>query len=117
MTIDEKLIFPPSGGFVTRDVRSDDIKKWVSSVLELTKRTEAGKWNEKYGIMVFKANYGYHSVMKKIVKDYLKQAKTEDSEIIVMEDVDDNKVRTWVVGNSTNIKQMIDDEFKSGQTK
>lgn len=104
-----KFIYPGD----ERDDKGDYTEKklWIDWILNFTKRTEAGKWNEKYGVMVFKANYGYHSAMKKIVEDYVKQTKKENPDVIVMEEVDDNKVRSWVIGNSDKIKEMVEDEL------
>lgn len=104
----DRLICP--GTNITGD--NLDVSNWISFILEFTKRTEAGKWNEKCGVIIFKANYGYHSAMRKIVKDTVEKMKKEDPKTIVMEEVDDNKVRTWVVGNSDKIKQMVNDELK-----
>jgi hypothetical protein len=83
------------------------------NILDLTKRTEAGNWNEKYGVMIFKANYGYQSAMKSIVDGYVSGLKVEDPKVIVMEEIDDNKVRTWIIGNPDNIKKMVEDELKA----
>lgn len=88
-------------------------KEWLDFILNFTKRTEAGNWNEKYGVMVFKANYGYHSAMKKIVDDCVQQMKKENPDIVVMDESDDNRVRTWTVGKPDSIKQMVEDELKS----
>jgi hypothetical protein len=102
-----KLIFPEFEG------RTDEERKdWTSFILNMTKHTEAGKFNDKYGVMVFKANYGYISVMKSIVDHYTNQLKNEDSNVVVMEEVDDYKAKTWIVGNADKIKQMVDDELK-----
>ena len=113
MKIEEQLIYPPLGGFVDRETREQLRYDWLELILDLTKKSEPGKWNEKYGVMVFKANYGYHSIMKKIVDDYVKSVRINDPKIIVMEEVDDNKVKSWVVGNPDNIKSMVNDELKA----
>lgn len=103
-----KLIFPEFQGETNKE-RSN----WTTFILNMTKHTEAGKFNDKYGVMVFKANYGYISAMKTIVDHYVSQLKKEDSSIVVMEEVDDYKAKTWIVGNADKIKQMVDDELKS----
>jgi uncharacterized radical SAM superfamily protein len=61
--------------------------------------------------MIFKANYGYHSAMKKIVDDYVRDMKKANSNVVVMDETDDNRVRTWVVGFPSSIQQMVEDEF------
>jgi hypothetical protein len=66
-------------------------------------------WNEKYGVMIFKANRGYQSAMNKIVKEYTKKAKQYDSDIMVLKDIDDNNTKIWIVGNKYKIKEMVDD--------
>ena len=86
-------------------------KDWLNFILNFTKRTEAGKWNDKYGVMIFKANYGYHSAMKKIVDDYVRDMKKANSNVVVMDETDDNRVRTWIVGLPSSIQQMVEDEL------
>lgn len=103
-----KLIFPEYG-----EGADSERRDWITFVLNMTKHTESGKWNEKYSIMTFKARFGYISVMDAIVKEYVKGAKQTDDKIITMEEVNDDRSKTWVVGNPENIKQMVDDEFKS----
>lgn len=112
----DKLFMPwESGGwdFGTEEIPNGPKKDWLHFILEFTKRTEAGKWNQKYGVMIFKANYGYQSAMKKIVDDCVKQMKKEDPNVIVMDETDDDKVKTWVVGNKDKIQEMVDDELKA----
>ncbi len=107
----DKLLFPqiePDNGKDVWFPRSD----WAKTILNFTKRTEAGKWNEKYGVMVFKANYGYHSAMKKIVDDYVREMKKDNPNIVVMDETDDNRVRTWTIGDPNNIRKMVEDELK-----
>lgn len=72
-----------------------------------------GQLNEKYGIMVFKSKPGNYSIVKRIVTDYVIKSKKIDPYIIVMEDIDDNLVKTWMVGNIQKISEMVNDELKT----
>jgi hypothetical protein len=105
----DKLLMPFSGYIE----KGSEMQNWLDFVLEFTKRTEAGKWNDKYGIMTFKANYGYHSAMKKIVDDCVREMKKETPDVVVLDETDDDRVRTWVVGKPDKIKEMIEDELRA----
>jgi hypothetical protein len=83
-----------------------EARTWMDSYVK-----PAGQLDDKYGVMVFKAKYGNYSIVKKIVDDYVRNAKKIDPDIIVMEDRDDNLVKTWVIGNKDKISQMVNDEF------
>lgn len=109
---ESKMVWPPFG-VVDRDTRDKYQSEWLKFILELTAHSEPGKWDEKYGVMIFKANRGYQSAMKKIVDNYIKKAKVYDSDIIVMTETDDNMVKSWVIGNKDKIKQMVEDSLKS----
>lgn len=74
-----------------------------------------GKLDEKYGIMVFKAKKGNYAIMKKIVVDYVIRSKKIDPDIIIMEDMGDNLVKTWLVGNPNKINQMVEDSLNSNK--
>jgi len=69
----------------------------------------------KYGVMIFKANYGYQSNMKLLVKSYVKELKLSDPKVIVIEEVDDFKAKTWIVGNADNIQKMVNDELSQNK--
>lgn len=79
--------------------------------MESNKNIETGKWDRKYNVMVFKANHGHQFDMNNIVQKYVKSIKSKDPEILVLEETDDFRVKTWVVGNSKNINKMVDEEF------
>lgn len=70
-----------------------------------------GKLDDKYGIMVFKAKKGNYAIMKRIVADYVIRSKKIDPDIMIMEDMDDNFIKTWVVGNPNKINQMVEDSL------
>lgn len=72
----------------------------------------AGELDEKYGIMVFKAKKGNYAIVKRIVNEYVRNSKKIDPDIIVMEDMDDNLVKSWLIGNKDKISQMVNDSFK-----
>ncbi len=78
-----------------------------------TKIEEPGKWNRKHGVMVFKANHGYQSTMDRIVHQYVNTIKLKDPEVLVLEETDDFKVKSWIVGNPKNISKMVDEEFNT----
>lgn len=67
--------------------------------------------NERYGVMVFKAKKGNYSTMKRIVNQYVRNSKKFDRDVIVIEDVDDNLVKSWLIGNKDKIAQMVNDSF------
>lgn len=67
---------------------------------------------KKYGVITFKSKYGKYSVLKNIIFNYVRECKKFDKDVIVMEDVDDNLVKTWVVGNKYKINQMVNDSLK-----
>jgi hypothetical protein len=69
--------------------------------------------DHKYKVMKFKANYGYISAMKRIVNQYIKLAKLNDPDTIVLEEVNDDKSKTWIVGNSKDITRMVNDALIS----
>lgn len=72
----------------------------------------SGELDEKYGIMVFKAKKGNYAIVKRIVNEYVRNSKKIDPDIIVMEDMDDNLVKSWLIGNKDKISQMVNDSFK-----
>lgn len=73
----------------------------------------SGELDEKYGIMIFKARKGNYSIMKRIVDEYVRKSKKIDTDIIVMEDMDDNLIKSWLIGNKDKIAQMVNDSLKS----
>lgn len=83
-----------------------EAKMWMDGYIK-----PSGELDEKYGVMIFKAKHGNYSIVKRIVNEYIRQSKKIDSDIIVMEDVDDNLVKTWLVGNKDKISQMVNDGF------
>jgi len=70
-----------------------------------------GELDEKYGIMVFKARKGNYSIMKRIVNDYVRSLKKTDKNVVVLEEKDENLIKTWVVGNPSSIQKQTEDGF------
>lgn len=87
-----------------------EAKAWMDS-----NALTSGKLDEKYGIMVFKAKKGNYSIMKRIVADYVIRSRKVDPDIMVMEDIDDDSVKTWLVGNPNKINQMVEDSLNSNK--
>jgi hypothetical protein len=85
----------------------NDIKTLMNSYVK-----PSGELDEKYGIMVFKAKKGNYAIVKRIVNEYIRNSKKIDPDIIVMEDTDDNLVKSWLIGNKDKISQMVNDSFK-----
>lgn len=72
----------------------------------------SGELDKQYGVMVFKAKKGNYAIVKRIVNEYVRNSKKVDPDIIVMEDVDDNLVKSWLIGNKDKISRMVNDSFK-----
>lgn len=84
-----------------------EARSWMDSYIK-----PSGELDEKYGVMVFKAKKGNHAIMKRIVAEYVIKSKKIDPNIVIMEDMDDNDVKIWTVGNADKINQMVEDSLK-----
>lgn len=85
----------------------NEARTWMDSYVKPT-----GELDKQYGIVVFKAKKGNYSIVKRIVDDYVRKSKKIDPDIIVMEDMDDNLVKSWLIGNKDKISQMVNDSLK-----
>jgi hypothetical protein len=84
-----------------------EARTWMDSYVK-----PAGELDKQYGVMVFKARKGNYAIVKRIVDDYVRKSKKIDPDIIVMEDIDDNLVKSWLVGNKDKIVQMVNDSLQ-----
>lgn len=69
-----------------------------------------------YNVITFKSKRGNYTSVNKFVKDYVKEQKSKNNNLIVIQDIDDDGVKSWVVGKPEDIKRMVDDQCEQGRT-
>lgn len=68
----------------------------------------------KHGVITFKARYGLITAMFRFVKAFYKKMKQQDPETIMIEEVNQDKSKTWLIGSSSDISKIINSELFVG---